>query len=145
MRYTESINIWAVSIPKFGAGVIVLTIYVVNGLKMKTKLLTRYEILHLTFEKYRLNVPRERVGRVVIKCEHSIRSKENKIVQYVKRNFEAVIIRYKKIGRENCKVKTLYEHLRKIETENIWIKTMMHEKIHRKDEDKIGREKDDYG
>ena len=141
----EAINTWAVSLLRYGAGVIMWTVEELKTLDRKTrKLLTRYGALHPRSDIDRLYVPRKRGGRGLISCEYCVRAEENNVAWYIKNATEPLLLEVRGsglVGIEDCKDKTQYKRLKATETENRWTEKRMYGQFYRDIEEKTDTEK----
>ena len=86
-----AINSWAISVLRYGAGVINWNMEEVKKLDRRTrKMMTNYGALHPKSDVDRIYLPRKNGGRGLISCEYCIRSEENNLGWYVRNNVEPV-------------------------------------------------------
>ena len=88
----KAINTWAVSLMRYGAGVIGWTKQELQKMDRKTrKVMTMIKELYLKSDTARLYVPRKRGGIGLIICEDHVRTEGNSICWYVKNNKEEML------------------------------------------------------
>ena len=100
------INTWAVSLLRYGAGVIMWTVEELKSLDRKTrKLLTIHGVLHPRSDIDRLYVSRKRGGRGLIGCKDCFRAEENNVAWYIKNAVEPLLLEVRRSGMikiEDC-------------------------------------------
>ena len=88
----KAINVWAISLLRYGAGLLKWTREELEWMDRKTrKLMTMYKTLHPKSDVARLYVPRRKGGRGLISCEWCIKGEENSLGWYVKQSNEPML------------------------------------------------------
>ena len=88
----NAINTWAVSVLRYGAGIIRWTKEELKSLdRMTRKVLTMNGAFHPKSDIDRLYVSRVNGGRGLISCEGCVRSEENSLAWYVKNSLEVLL------------------------------------------------------
>ena len=83
----KAINVWAISLLRYGAGLLRWAREELEWMDRKTrKLMTRYKTLHPKSDVARLYVPRRKGGRALISCDGCIKGEENSLGWYVKQS-----------------------------------------------------------
>ena len=86
------INIWAVAVFRYGAGIIKWTESELKDLDRKTrKMMTLHGAFHPKSDVDRLYVRRNRGGRGLISCEKCVKSEENNLGWYIKNADEVLL------------------------------------------------------
>ena len=89
----QAVNTWAVSLLRYGAGVMTWRRHELQGMDRKTrKLLTMYGAFHPKSDVDRLYLPRAMGGRGLISCEGCVTSEENNLGWYIKRSTESLLV-----------------------------------------------------
>ena len=87
-----TLNIWAVSILRYGAGILKWNKNELQETDRKTrKLMTINNELHPQSDIARLHVSRKNGGRGLIGCENRVKSEENSLGWYLKNNLEPLL------------------------------------------------------
>ena len=87
-----ALNTWAVSILRYGAGILKLNKNELQETDRKTrKLKTINNELHPQSDIARLHVSRKNGGRGLIGCENRVKSEENSLGWYLKNNLEPLL------------------------------------------------------
>ena len=87
-----TLNIWAVSILRYGAGILKWNKNELQDTDRKTrKLMTINNELHPQSDIARLHVSRKNGGRGLIGCENRVKSEENSLGWYLKNNLEPLL------------------------------------------------------
>ena len=125
-----AINTWAVSLMRYGAGVIRWNKEELEMLDRKTrKIMTINKELHPRSDVTRLYVARKRGGRGLIGCESCVQSEENSLGWYVKNSEELMLKAVKWQGIIHTDVAMKPEEFkkdRKMERESRWMNKKMH-------------------
>ena len=88
-----ALNTWAVSILRYGAGILRWNKNELLEIDRKTrKFMTMNKELHPTSNVARLYVSRKNGGRTLIGCENSVESEENGLEWHVKNNTEPLLV-----------------------------------------------------
>ena len=126
----KAVNTWAVSLLRYGGGVIGWTKEKLQSMNRKTrKVMTMNKELHPRSDTARIYVPRKRGGRGRISCEACVRGEENSLGWYVGRCNEVLL---RKVGErgtvktDEVKEPTEYKKSAKQKTENKWKGNQMH-------------------
>ena len=139
------INTWAVSLLRYGAGVIMWIVEELKSLDRKTrKLLTIHGVFHPRSDIDRLYVPRKRGGTGLIGCEDCVRAEENNVAWYIKNAVEPLLLEVRRSGMiktEDCKDKKHYKTVKVTETVSRWTEKPMHGQFHRDVEERTDQEK----
>ena len=94
----SAINTWAVSLMRYGGGILNWRKDELEKVDRKTrKLMTMYGMLHPKSNVARIYVPRRSGGRGLISCENCIRAEENSIGDYIRNSIEPFL---KKVAEE---------------------------------------------
>ena len=140
-----SINTWAASLLRYGAGVITWTVEELKSLDRKTrKLLTIHGVFHPRSDIDRLYVPRKGGGRGLIGYEDCIRAEENNAACYIKNAGEPLLLEVRRSGMiktEDCKDKKHYKGVKVTETISTWTEKTMYVQFHRDVEERTDQEK----
>ena len=143
------INTWAVSLLRYGAGVIMWTVEELKSLDRKTRnLLTIHGVFHPRSDIYRLYVPRKRGGRGLIGCEDCVRAEENNVAWYIKNAVEPLLLEVRRSGMiktEDCKDKKHYKIVKVTETVSRWTEKPMHGHSTEMLKNGLIKRKGDYG
>ena len=87
------LNTWAVSILRYGAGILKWNKNELQEMDRKTrKFMTMNKELHPRSDVARLYVSRKNGGRGLIGCENSVMSEENGPGWYIKNNIEPLLV-----------------------------------------------------
>ena len=125
-----AINKWAVSVLRYGAGIIKWNQKEVQKMDRKTrKIMTMFGALHPKSDVSRIYLPRKKGGRGLIGCEECIRSEENNLGWYVRNSLEPMLICVKLAGvieTENCTSKEEYKRRRVAGNLSQWKEKAMH-------------------
>ena len=126
----QAINTWAVSLMRYGGGVIKWNQKELQDLDVKTrKIMTMNRELHPRSDVARLYVPRKKGGRGLISCERSIRTEENNLGWYIKHSKEILL---RKVGESGivdtgaAKKPEEYKNETTQQQENMWKEKPMH-------------------
>ena len=95
-----AINTWAVSVLRYGAGILKWTTNELKSMDRKSrKIMTMHGAFHPKSDVDRLYVTREKGGRGLISCEGCVRSEENNLGWYVRNSVESLIrgVRFAKV------------------------------------------------
>ena len=96
----KGINSWAVSLLRYGGGLISWKKEELQKLDRKTrKLMTMYGVLHPKSDVDRIYISRKEGGRGLIGCEMCIRAEENNLGWYIRNSVESLLKQVRK-----CKV-----------------------------------------
>ena len=127
---TNAINTWAVSLMRYGAGVLKWRKDEIDELDRKTrKLMTRYGALHPKSNVARIYLPRKRGGRGLISCEKCIRTEENSIGCYIRDSVEPLLVKVAEAGlidTETCIAKEEFKRKSNEKAEEEWKGKVMH-------------------
>ena len=132
-----ALNTWAVSILRYGAGILKWNKNELQEMDRKTRKLTKMnKELHPRSDVVWLYVSRENCERGLIGCENSVKSEENGLGWYLRNNMEpllaAVRISRTVTHKETAEFKKIKEEQRK----NEWTAKRMHGQFARDTEDK---------
>ena len=143
-------NTWAVSILRYGAGILKWNKNKLQEMDRKTrKLMIMNKELHPRSDVARLYVSRKNGGRGLIGCENSMKSEENGIGWHVKNNTEpllAAVRTSKTITHEETVDPKEFKKIKEEQRKNEWTAKRMHGKFARdmENKDKIN-EMDEIG
>ena len=85
-------NTWAVSLMRYGAGILKWTSEELKALDRRTRnMMTMNKALHPKSNVERIYIPREKGGRGLISCEGCVRSEENCLGWYAKGSDEPML------------------------------------------------------
>ena len=88
----KAINVWAVSVMRYGAGIINWNKEEIQKMDRKTrKIMTMNGALHPKSDVDRIYLPRGKGGRGLVSCENYIKSEENSLGMYVKDSPEPLL------------------------------------------------------
>ena len=109
----KGINSWAVSLLRYGGGLISWKKEELQKLDRKSrKLMTMYGMLHPKSDVDRIYVSRKEGGRGLIGCEMCIKAEENNLGWYIRNSVEILLKQVKQckvIETENCSPKDEYK------------------------------------
>ena len=125
-----AINTWAISVLKYGAGLINWNKEEVQKLDRKTrKIMTMHGALHPKSDVDRIYMPRAKGERGLITCENCIRSEGTNLGWYMKNSVEKLLEGIKLIGVidvDYCVDKDEYKKRRMEQMEKGWKEKVMH-------------------
>ena len=126
----KAINTWAVSLLRYGAGIIEWTKEDLQKMDRKTrKVMTMNKEFHPKSDTARLYVSRKKGGRGLISCEECVRTEENSLNWYIENSNEEMLanVNNHKIMRNDEAVEPVqYKANRKQIAEAGWKEKVMH-------------------
>ena len=126
-----AINTWAVSLMRYGAGIIKWNVAELDEIDRKTrKILTMNKEFHPKSDIDRLYVPRSKGGRGLIDCKNCVATEENNLGWYVKNHVEPLLVALKESntisGCEESMKPEEFKSLKQNERINAWKNKAMH-------------------
>ena len=135
-----ALNTWAVSILRYGAGILKWNKNELQEMDRKTrKFMTMNKELHPRSDVAWLYVSRKNGGRVLIGCEDIVKSEENGLGWYVKNNIEPLLVAVRKsrtITHEETVDPKEFKKTKEEQRKNEWTAKRMHGQFARDMEDK---------
>ena len=141
----KAINVWAISLLRYGAGLLKWTREEFEWMDRKTrKLMTMYKTLHQKSDVARLYVPRRKGGRGLISCEGCIKGEENSLGWYLKQSNEPML----KVASMKTTIKTEetvrpeeFKRMQINASEQAWKEKRMHGQYIRDMDENIDKDK----
>ena len=134
-----ALNTWAVSILRYGAGILEWNKNELQEMDRKTrKFITMNKEMHPRNDVARLYVSRKNGGRGLIGCEHSVKSEVNGLGWYVKKNVEPLLIAVRTsraIAHEETVEPKEFKKTKEEQRKNEWTAKRMHGQFARDMED----------
>ena len=135
-----ALNTWAVSILRYGAGILKWNKNELQEMDRKTrKFMTMNKELHPRSDVAWLYVSRKNGGRVLIGCEDIVKSEENGLGWYVKNNIEPLLVAVRKsrtITHEETVDPKEFKKTKEEQRKNEWTAKRMHGQFARDMENK---------
>ena len=126
----KATNTWAVSLMRYGAGIIKWSKEELQAIDRKTrKIMTMNKELHPRSDVATIYVARKKGGRGLISCESCVKEEENNLSWYIKNSEEIMLRKVEAMGIVNVKdsVKpSEYERNKNQGKENEWKEKVMH-------------------
>ena len=137
----KALNTWAVSLLRYGAGIIKWTVGELDAMDRKTrKIMTINKELHPKSDVDRLYISRSKGGRGLIGCKNCVITEENSLGWYVVNHIEPLIVAVKESntlpGCRNAIKPTEFKKLKQQERINNWKDKTMHGQYLREMNDK---------
>ena len=134
-KKTMALNTWAVSILRYGAGILRWNKNELQEMDRKTKkFMRKNKELHPKSGVARLYVSWKNGGRGLIGCENSMKSEENGLRWYVKNNIEpllAAVRTSKTITHKKTVDPKEFKKIKEVQRKNEWTAKRMHEQFAR--------------
>ena len=100
----KATNTWAVSLMRYGAGIIKWSKEELQAINRKTrKIMTMNKELHPRSDVARIYVARKKCGRGLISCESCVKEEENNLSWYIKNSEEIMLKKVEGMGMVNVK------------------------------------------
>ena len=100
----KATNTWAVSLMRYGAGIIKWSKEELQAIDRKTrKIMTMNKELHPRSDVARIYVARKKGGRGLISCESCVKEEENNLSWYIKNSEEIMLRKVEAMGMVNVK------------------------------------------
>ena len=100
----KATNTWAVSLLRYGAGIIKWSKEELQAIDRKTrKIMTMNKELHPRSDVARIYVARKKGGRGLISCESCVKEEENNLSWYIKNSEEIMLKKVEAMGMVNVK------------------------------------------
>ena len=135
-----ALNTWAVSILRYGAGILKWNKNELQEMDRKTrKYMTMNKELHPRSDVAWLYVSRKNGGKGLVGCENSVKSGKNGLGWYVKNNIESLLVAVRTSKTITCKETVDLKEFKKTKQEqrkNEWTAKRMHGQFARDMEDK---------
>ena len=126
----RALNTWAISLLRYGAGILNWRKNVLDEMDRKTrKIMTINKEFHPKSDIVRLYVPRSKGGRGLLSCKSCIMTEENNLGWYVKHQAEPLLVAVKNsktINTEDVVSPTVYKETERCRVYNSWKNKVMH-------------------
>jgi len=126
----RALNTWAISLLRYGAGILNWRKNVLDEMDRKTrKIMTINKEFHPKSDIDRLYVPRSKGGRGLLSCKSCIMTEENNLGWYVKHQAEPLLVAVKNsktINTEDVVSPTVYKETERCRVYNSWKNKVMH-------------------
>ena len=123
-------NTWAVSLMRYGAGILRWTTNELQEIDRKTrKVMTINKELHPRSDVARIYVSRQRGGRGLMSCENCVKGEENNLGWYIKNSREILLRKVEEISivsTEEAVEPNEYKKSKSQEMEDAWEQKVMH-------------------